>query len=170
MAEPYIGEIKMWACNFAPRGWAYCDGQLLPISQNTALFSILGTTYGGDGRTTLGVPNLKDRAPMHYGSGPGLTPRRLGQFDGQDEVTLATTQIAEHNHLVNTDKADGDHEEPEDRYLAKASYHTNTTENLINIHSAAIATTGGGQSHENQQPFQVVGFCVALVGQYPSRS
>jgi microcystin-dependent protein len=97
MSEPFIAEIKVFAGNFAPRGYAFCDGQLLPIDQNTALFSLVGTTYGGDGRTTLGLPNLIDRAPMHPGSGPGLTLRRLGEHGGRSTVTMTAANLPSHN-------------------------------------------------------------------------
>ncbi len=101
MSEPFIAEIRIFTGNFAPRGWAFCDGQLLQISQNPALFSLVGTTYGGDGRTTFGLPNLKGRAPMHPGNGPGLSSRRLGERGGVEEVTLAANQLGSHNHIVN---------------------------------------------------------------------
>ncbi|KZY95593.1 phage tail protein, partial [Oleibacter sp. HI0075] len=100
MSEPFIGEIRIFGCNFAPRGWAFCQGQLLPIAQNTALFSILGTTYGGDGRTTLALPDLQGRAPMHPGRGPGLTARRLGEKTGVDEVTLTEAELPNHKHVL----------------------------------------------------------------------
>jgi microcystin-dependent protein len=102
MSEPFIAEIRIFAGNFAPRGWAFCDGQLLPISQNTALFSLIGTTYGGDGRTTTALPNLQGRAPMHPGRGPGLTERRLGQKGGVETVTLSEAQMPNHNHQWQT--------------------------------------------------------------------
>ena len=100
MSEPFIAEVKIWAGNFAPRGYAFCDGQLLPISQNTALFSLIGTTYGGDGRTTTALPNLQGRAPMHPGTGPGLTPRQPGQQVGTESVTLSEAQMPNHNHTL----------------------------------------------------------------------
>ena len=175
MSEPFVAEIRIFAGNFAPRGWAFCDGQLLPISNNTALFSLIGTTYGGDGRTTTALPNLQGRAPMHPGRGPGLTSRRLGERVGVETVTLSESQIPSHSHTVRaatTPAAPGAPSNTES--LARAAtglaYHENTTANLVDMASASVSTTGGSQSHDNVQPFLALNFIIALVGLYPSRS
>ena len=120
MAEPFIAEVRIWANNFAPRGWAFCDGQLLQIAQNTALFSLIGTIYGGDGRTTMAVPNLKDRLCMHPGSGPGLTPRKVGQTGGVTQVTLTSTQMANHNHTANVNLQPGNDDDAAGKVIARA--------------------------------------------------
>lgn len=174
MSEPFVAEIKIFAGNFAPRGWAFCDGQLLPIAQNTALFSLIGTTYGGDGRTTTGLPNLKGRAPMHPGRGPGLTPRTLGQRAGTETETLTLAQMAQHSHsLMAYNNMPG------------TSYTATATSSLArsvggnayqsgpsntDLHADALTDTGGGQAHDNMQPYLAMYFIIALVGIYPSRS
>ena len=175
MSEPFVAEIRIFAGNFAPRGWAFCDGQLLPISNNTALFSLIGTTYGGDGRTTTALPNLQGRAPMHPGRGPGLTSRRLGEKVGTDTVTLVEAQIPSHSHTLRGTTANAGTNVPTNTTaLARSGrdnfYQSDTTSNLVDLNSAAVATTGGGQAHTNVQPFLVMNFIIALVGLYPSRS
>jgi len=177
MSEPFIAEIRIFAGNFAPRGWAFCDGQLLPIAQNTALFSLIGTTYGGDGRTTTALPNLQDRAPMHPGRGPGLTARRLGEKVGVETVTLTEAQIPSHNHTARatTSPAPPASSTPTNttslaRSTGGQAYQSNTTADLVDMASATLSTTGGSQSHANMQPFLTLSFIIALVGLYPSRS
>lgn len=174
MSEPFIAEIRIFAGNFAPRGWAFCDGQLLPISQNTALFSLIGTTYGGDGRTTTALPNLQGRAPMHPGRGPGLTERRLGQKGGVETVTLSEAQMPNHTHSMNAANRNGEDRPAVGNALARstggAMYQTNTTANLVDMANQALPATGGSQSHNNMQPFLTMNFIIALVGLYPSRS
>jgi microcystin-dependent protein len=172
MSEPFIGEVKIWAGNFAPRNWAFCNGQLLPIAQNTALFSLLGTTYGGDGRTTFALPDLQGRAPMHPGTGPGLTSKRLGEKGGVENVSLATAQIPSHTHNWTAQSRRGDLADPVGRDLARASsgnaYHA--PGNVVQMASNAIGETGGGGSHNNMQPYLALSFIIALQGIYPSRS
>ncbi len=174
MSEPFVAEVRIFAGNFAPRGWAFCDGQLLPISQNTALFSLIGNTYGGDGRTTTALPDLRGRAPMHPGSGPGLTSRRLGQRGGNDSITLTESQLPNHDHNAQAYARPGDLADPTNRFLARSSgpntYQSDTTNNLTTMNSAALAPAGGSQSHNNLQPFLTLNFIIALVGLYPSRS
>jgi len=175
MSEPFIAEIRIFAGNFAPRGWAFCDGQLLPVSQNTALFSLIGTTYGGDGRTTTALPDLQGRAPMHPGRGPGLTSRKLGEKIGSETVTLTEAQIPLHNHTASANSSTANSGGPDNTKTLGRSrsgdiYQTNTTANLIDMSSQAVSTTGGGQFHENNQPFLVMNFIIALQGLYPSRS
>ena len=175
MSEPFIAEIRIFAGNFAPRGWAFCNGQVLPISQNTALFSLIGTTYGGDGRTTTALPNMQGRAPMHAGRGPGLTDRRIGARGGVEMVTLSAAQMANHSHpmmAVGTDL--GEDRPAVGRAFARSTggnmYQTDSTSNLVNLHTDALPADGGGQAHTNVQPFLTLNFIIALVGLYPSRS
>ncbi len=173
MSEPFVAEIRIFAGNFAPRGWAFCNGQLLPIAQNTALFSLIGTTYGGDGRSTTALPNLKGRAPMHPGRGPGLTSRRLGQRGGTEMVTLTEAQMPNHTHTLSATSEVANVQSPgTDRALARTSgglsYQSNASSNLVDM--AALPNTGGSQPHNNMQPFLAMNFIIALVGLYPSRS
>ncbi len=175
MAEPFVAEVRMWATNFAPRGWAACDGQLLPIAQNTALFSLIGTTYGGDGRTTLGLPNLQGRAPMHPGNGPGLTSRRIGERGGTETETLGTQQVPPHTHAVKATTSPASSFGPGGtgssalaRSVGGAAYSTDTT--TASLDTTALGNVGGGQPHTNLQPYQVVTFCIALQGIFPPRS
>lgn len=175
MSEPFIAEIRIFAGNFAPRSWAFCDGQLLPISQNTALFSLIGTTYGGDGRTTTALPNLMGRAPMHPGRGPGLTSRRLGEKVGTETVTLTEAQIPSHSHTVRASMSGGNVATPTNTTsFARAGsdrlYHSDTTTNQVDMASETLSVTGGGQAHNNVQPFLVLNYIIALQGLYPSRS
>lgn len=177
MSEPFIAEIKIFAGNFAPRGWAFCDGQLLPIAQNTALFSLVGTFYGGDGRTTFGLPNLQGRIPVHPGTGPGLTNRRLGESGGSEDVTLSTTSLPNHAHTVALDlKASSgaaNTSNPIGNSLAAAAIYKSGTPSIdMDPRSIADATgnSGGGQAHENMPPYLAVNFIIALTGLYPSRS
>lgn len=174
MSEPFIAEIRIFAGNFAPRSWAFCDGQLLPIAQNTALFSLIGTTYGGDGRSTTALPNLQGRAPMHPGRGPGLTSRRLGEKVGVETVTLSEAQIPSHSHTVRANTSGGNTSTPSNttsfaRAGADRLYHNQTTTNLVDMASESLATTGGGQAHNNVQPYLTLNFIIALQGLYPSR-
>lgn len=171
MSEPFIAEIKIFAGNFAPRGYAFCNGQLLPIAQNTALFSLIGTTYGGDGRTTTGLPNLQGRAPMHPGNGPGLSQRNLGQTGGFEQVTLTANQLASHSHQLRARNQPGASDSLDSNVPAvseSAAYAPSS--NLVAMAPEALGSTGGGQSLENMQPFLVLNFIIALVGTYPSRS
>lgn len=173
MSEPFIAEIRIFAGNFAPRGWAFCNGQLLPIAQNTALFSLIGTTYGGDGRSTTALPNLKGRVPMHPGRGPGLTSRRLGQRGGVEMVTLSEAQMPNHNHSLMASANPGDLQIPNNqRTLARTqpgfAWHGGTPD--VNLADQALPNSGGSQAHNNLQPFLVMNFIIALVGLYPSRS
>ena len=174
MSEPFIAEIRIFAGNFAPRGWAFCDGQLLPISQNTALFSLIGTTYGGDGRTTTALPNLQGRAPMHPGRGPGLTSRHLGEQVGTETVTLTEAQIPSHTHTLMGANSRASASSPANnlfnRSTGEMAYQSDTTTNLTTLAPETVTTTGSSQPHNNMQPYLAINFIIALVGLYPSRS
>ncbi len=176
MSEPFTAEIRIFAGNFAPRGWAFCNGQLLPVSQNTALFSLIGTTYGGDGRTTTALPNLQGRAPMHPGRGPGLTSRRLGQRGGTEMVTLSEAQMPNHTHNVQavqrTQFTVGNDLTATNNYLASPQTGNAYVgaSSLTAMDSTAVQNKGGSQAHNNLQPFLTMNFIIALVGLYPSRS
>ncbi|MGK7909048.1 MAG: phage tail protein [Synechococcus sp.] len=174
MAEPYIGEIRMFGGNFAPQGWALCDGSLLSISSYDALFSLLGTIYGGDGRTTFGLPDLRGRVPVHYGSGPGLTNRNIGSKGGAESITLADNQIPAHTHAweASTDSAD---QTTVSGYVlgsnASVDIFEQNLSNPIQMSDQAIAAhSGNGSSQPNLMPYQVVNFIIALVGLYPSQT
>jgi microcystin-dependent protein len=182
MSDPFIGEIVMFGGNFAPRGWAFCSGQLLSISSNTALFSILGTTYGGDGRTTFALPDLRGRASVHPGNGPGLSPRRLGERFGTETVTLNDSQLPAHSHTATgqarcsdangtTDKAKGNIWS-EDLGVSSATYSSNAADALMAADSVEVTVenSGGGQGHNNIQPCLSVNYIIALNGTFPSRN
>lgn len=173
MSEPFIAEIRIFAGNFAPRGWAFCNGQLLPVSQNTALFSLIGTTYGGDGRSTTALPNLQGRAPMHPGRGPGLTARRLGERGGVESVTLTEAQMPNHNHTMMASPSPGETPQPATntalaRSVNGSLYHA--AGSPVTLADQAAPPAGGSQAHNNMQPFLAINFIIALVGLYPSRS
>lgn len=172
MSEPFIGEIRMFAGNFAPRGWAFCDGQLLAVSSNDALFSLLGTIYGGDGRTTFGLPDLRGRIPIHEGNGPGLSNRRLGAKAGAESVTVTVNQLGSHTHPAQATSAVGTSSSPEGLLPARSASGDTYVDDLspTPMSSAAVTTTGGSLSHSNLQPFLCINFIIALVGIYPSRN
>lgn len=171
MAEPFIGEIKMFSGNFAPRGWAFCDGQLLAINSNTALYSILGTIYGGDGRTTFALPDLRGRMAIHAGSGPGLSLRRLGEKSGQETVTLNILEIPFHNHSQTVSTDSGDTAVPTGNLLANTGGRDPDYKTPAGANTAQNSTgnVGGNQSHNNMPPYQVVNYIIALQGIFPSR-
>ncbi len=170
MSEPFVGQINLFAGNFAPRNYAFCNGQLLPISQNTALFSILGTTYGGDGRTTLGLPNLQDRAPMHWGHGPGLSPRQLGQRGGTNSEGLSEAENGAHNHAMLAGTAATSNTIGSNLAIANAALYAARSTPALVLDDRAVSDAGSGSPHENRQPFLAINFIIALVGIYPSRN
>ncbi len=171
MSEPFVGEIRMFAGNFAPRGWAFCDGQLMAVSQNDALFSLLGTIYGGDGRTTFGLPDMRGRIPVHAGQGPGLSPRNLGSKGGSEKETLTANQMPSHHHGMNVSSAPGDQQKPINRYMASSPTVRmfRPTPANVNLEPTMLTNTGGSRSHTNLMPYLCIHFIIALVGIYPSR-
>lgn len=170
MSEPFVGEIRMFAGNFAPRGWAFCDGQLLAVSQNDALFSLLGTIYGGDGRTTFGLPDMRGRLPIHAGHGPGLSERRLGAKGGAEKVTLTVNQLPSHSHPLQATTKLAATRDPVGRAFARAQTNAYTDQIApVSMSSEAVTNVGGSRSHTNLMPFLCVHFIIALVGIYPSR-
>ena len=170
MSEPFVGEIRMFAGNFAPRGWSFCDGQLLAVSQNDALFSLLGTIYGGDGRTTFGLPDLRGRIPVHAGSGPGLSPRRLGAKSGAEKVTITVNELPSHTHPMQASSRSADRRSAQGNVLAQSGLDTyRTTGNpVVNMASDGVTSVGGSRDHNNLAPYLCVNFIIALVGIYPS--
>ena len=171
MSEPFVGEIRMFAGNFAPRGWAFCDGQLLAVSQNDALFSLLGTIYGGDGRTTFGLPDLRGRIPIHAGNGPGLSSHRLGAKGGAENETLTVNQLPSHSHPMRASSNISGRRSPQDTVLGRSTNIDLYTGDApdVSLASTAISSVGGSRSHTNEMPFLCVNFIMALVGIYPSR-
>jgi len=174
MSNPFVAEIRIFAGNFAPRGWATCDGQILPISQNTALFSLLGTTYGGDGRTTFALPNLQGSAPMHAGQGPGLSQRFLGEQAGEQTVTLLTSEMPSHNHTAQATSGSNQDSPAGNAWSSIGTTRTPPalyapTQNA-QMSPQALALTGGNLPHNNMPPYLCLTFIIALQGVFPPRN
>lgn len=168
--DPYIGEIRIVGFSFAPIGWALCNGQLLPIAQNTALFNLIGTTYGGDGQTTFGLPDFRGRVPVHQGSGGGLSPRVIGEMAGVETVTLTTNQIPAHNHAVAVSATLGSSVSPVGNYIAAGDRDSYAPPGApVAMSSNALGSTGSSQPHENRQSFLAMNFIIAVEGIYPSQ-
>jgi microcystin-dependent protein len=170
MSEPFIAEVKIFAGNFAPRSWAFCDGQLLPIAQNQALFSLVGTIYGGDGRTTFALPDLRGRVPVHPGRGPGLTDYQLGERGGAETVTLTTNQMPQHTHSVSCSANDATLGLPAGNFPATTGDNVYSQTSDATMNSGMLSSVGGSQPHENRQPYLAINFVIALQGIYPSRN
>ncbi len=174
MADPFVAEIRMFPFNFPPRGWAWCNGQLMPLSQNTALFSLLGTYYGGDGKSNFALPDMQGNAPMHPGQGPGLSLHDLGETGGSETVTLLPTEIPSHTHQMRAHDIDlGELNAPSaSRSLAKSANATayGPAANLVSMSPSALPPTGGGLPHNNMQPYLTLYFNIALQGVYPPRT
>lgn len=173
MAEPFIGEIRMMGFTYAPRGWADCNGQLLPIDQNSALFSLYGTIYGGDGRTTFGLPDLRGRVPIHEGTGPGLTPRQMGQRGGAETTTEVPAHV--HNYSIAVNNASGDSDNPAGRYMGVdssvgATPYANAAASGEFMAQQTTGQSGTAGGANNMQPFLTIRFCCALVGIFPPRN
>jgi microcystin-dependent protein len=174
MSSPFVAEIRIFGFNFAPTGWAACSGQLLPISQNTALFSLLGTTYGGNGTTTFALPNFQGNAPMQFGQGPGLSDRFLGETGGETSVTLLQSEMPIHSHPVGADSGAGGNADPTNGMWAATGrgrplpYSSNSPNSSMSFQAFGMA--GGGLPHNNMPPYLTLNFCIALQGIYPARS
>lgn len=174
MADPFVAEIRIFPFNFAPKGWAFCNGQIMPISQNTALFSLLGTTYGGDGKSTFALPNLQGNAPMHPGQGPGLSNHDLGEMSGSQTVTLLTTEIPLHTHSLMAVAVPANTKAPaaNQSALARSSggnCYLAPDANVGGMNPAMIAPFGGSLPHNNMMPYLTLSFCIALQGVFPPR-
>jgi microcystin-dependent protein len=174
MADPFVAEIRIFPFGFAPKGWAFCDGQILPISQNTALFSLLGTTYGGDGKSTFALPNMQGNSPMHPGQGPGLSLHDLGETGGSQTVTLLESEIPSHSHSLNAVGGfNGTNNDPTNQAPAKGDAgllpYTASGQSLM-MAFQAIAPAGGDQPHNNMMPYLTLSFCIALQGVFPPRT
>lgn len=171
--DPFLGQISLLAFNYAPKGWAQCNGQIMSISQNTALFSLLGTVYGGDGVTTFALPDLRGRVAINQGQGPGLSTYLIGQAAGVETVTLNTTELPAHAHpaQLHASNAGVNQEEPQNHLPGETAIYTDGAANqIMNAASVTVGPTGGNQPHENRQPLITLNYCIALNGIYPSRS
>ena len=176
MADPFVAEIRMFPFNFAPKGWAFCNGQIMPISQNTALFSLLGTTYGGDGKSNFALPNMQGNAPIHAGQGPGLSLYDLGQTGGSETVTLLESEIPSHSHAMMSAPTivAADSNICTGNSMGKSSqgsaYSAFNAANVVQLSPDALALAGGEQPHNNMQPYLTLNFCIALQGVFPPRT
>ena len=171
MSEPFLAEVRIFGFNFPPRGWAFCDGQILPISQNESLFSLLGTTYGGDGRTSFGLPELRGRTPIHVGQSNGGANHNLGQKGGEESVLLNIAEIPAHTHVARASSDPGTQPVPADAVLADSTSQAYTDpENLVDMNAAELTNAGAGQQHNTMQPCLALSFCIALQGLFPSRN
>jgi microcystin-dependent protein len=174
MADPFVAEIRIFPFNFAPTGWAFCDGQLMPLSQNTALFSLLGTTYGGNGQSNFALPDLQGRAPMHPGQGPGLSLHDLGEMGGSETVTLVESEMPAHAHGLQASTQPGEDPAPGGEVLGRSVgaslYQTVANQNLVQLAPEALGIHGGSQPHNNLMPYLTFKFCIALQGVFPPRT
>ena len=183
MSNPFVAEIRIFGFNFPPRGWAFCAGQLMPLSQNTALFSLLGTTYGGDGRSTFALPNLQGSAPLGQGQGPGLTDRILGETGGEPNVTLITTEMPAHTHVMNAGDVLATTADPTNSVYMKGNFddgnghtggvqlynNTGPTGNAL-LNPISVGVAGSSFPHNNMMPYLALNFCIALQGVFPPRN
>lgn len=174
MADPFVAEIRIFPFNFPPKGWAFCNGQLLPISQNTALFSLLGTTYGGDGKSTFALPDLQGNAAMHPGQGQGLSLYDLGQIEGVESVSLLVSEIPNHTHTEMTAFGVANVNAPSPEVILARSnggsaYQSNAANGLVTMAPQALAPAGGSLPHNNMQPYLTLNFCIAMQGVFPAR-
>lgn len=166
MSEPFLAEVRIVGFNFAPRGWAFCDGQILPINQNQSLYSLLGTTYGGDGRTSFALPDMRGRTPIHVGEG-----HREGQMSGEETHTLSAAEMPNHDHVLRASSLAGNQLTPQGNFLAKSTGQNYAPpSDLGTMKTGTVANVGGGQAHDNMQPYIAVNFCIALQGLFPSRN
>ena len=171
MADPFVAEIRIFPFNFAPKGWAWCDGQLMPLSQNTALFSLLGTTYGGNGKSNFALPDLDGRAPIAQGDGQGLTERYIGEADGEETVTLLQSEMPFHNHSMNVSADPASEREPPNQNFAQGVCvnYWDTQNPNVTLNPQALTIQGGSLPHNNMQPYLTMNFCIAMQGVFPAR-
>lgn len=170
MSEPFLAEVRMVGFNFAPRGWAFCDGQILPINQNQSLYSLLGTTYGGDGRTSFALPDLRGRTPIHTGRSNGGGDHRLGQKSGEETHTLSVNEMPQHDHVLQASSTLGNTQIVTGHVPAQALNGYSDPGTLVQLRAGSVLNVGGGQAHNNMQPYLAVNFCIALQGLFPSRN
>ena len=170
MAEPFLGQLMCVGFNFAPRGWAFCNGQIMAIAQNTALFSLLGTTYGGNGQTTFGLPDLRGRVALGFGQGPGLSNYTQGEVAGVETVTLNSQQMPLHNHAINASNLDAADQTPGGNFPSGGGAYNNPAPPRQAMNAAMCGNAGGNQPHENRQPYLVLNWVIALQGIFPSRN
>ena len=173
--DPFVAEIRIYPFNFAPKGWAFCDGQILPLSQNTALFSLLGTTYGGDGKSNFALPNMQGNAPMHPGQGPGLSLHDLGETGGSETVSLLESEIPSHSHAVMASASVGNRTTPQANSISRVTGSTpfvpsSPSPPIVAFSGNSLAPAGGDQPHNNMQPYLTLNFCIALQGVFPPRT
>lgn len=175
MADPFVAEIRIFPFNFAPKGWAWCDGQLLPLSQNTALFSLLGTTYGGNGKSNFALPDLQGRAPMHPGQGPGLSLHDLGETGGSETVSLLESEIPSHSHAMQGTGGIANQNSPAGLLMGRpfgggSMYKAPAGMPIVTLSDQSLAPAGGDQPHNNMQPYLTFYFCIAMQGVFPPRT
>jgi microcystin-dependent protein len=171
--DPFVAEIRIFPFNFAPKGWAFCDGQILPLSQNTALFSLLGTTYGGDGKSNFALPDMQGNVPMHPGQGPGLSLHDLGETGGSDVVSLLESEMPAHSHNLMASSQPGEDPQAVTESFGRsvgANLYQASNANLASMYDGIMAPAGGDQPHNNLQPYLTLNFCIALQGVYPPRT
>ena len=169
MSEPFLAEVRIVGFNFAPRGWAFCDGQILPINQNQSLYSLLGTTYGGDGRTSFALPDMRGRVPIHVGASNG-TSHQLGQKSGEETHTLAANEMPSHNHTFSGTSNAANQNAFQGHYFANSPAVYGPAASLVALNGDTLGNAGGGQAHDNMQPYLAINFCIALRGLFPSRN
>jgi microcystin-dependent protein len=170
MAEPFLSEIRIFGFNFAPKGWAFCNGQILPINQNQALFALLGTTYGGDGRTTFALPDLKGRIPLHFGTSNFGDNFNLGQRSGEENHTLIASELPAHNHSAQASSAAANQSSPSGTFWANSGSNQYSSTAGTTMNAQALSGVGGSQPHNNMPPFLTLSFCISLAGIFPSRN